>query len=592
MSLTKVTYSMIESAPINVLDFGYVGDGVTDDTQAWRNAIAFAGAQKVRTIIKPAGVSIVTGQICNGSNLLPPGLQFVGAAPVGTTSSQPNELRYTGSGICWDVKYTTGAPLSTGSWTWDGIDFECTNSAATMFDFGDTTTHTPDGDPNVDPYQFLLGINFKNCQAIGGRGAGDFLRVCKGLAVDIDETVSIRAWRRGVWLKGTDNSTIRARMFDNNRSVQIDRMNFLGNNNKILSHFIGGVDPNNGGGAAFGGETRHLIYDSGLSTIVGEMLMEDTVDSYIYFDGYGTVVYSPILSSVMPFFNLSPNAQECVIYSPRVTITNAGFAPTIQAPTSWNFAAQGSDYRIRIIDAPQTIQAILPLHPRIIQTGQKRNAARNQVAQGTVAQAANGVLQTPLIWTAYDNWAVQASPGGGGIKAIVQDSTIGNRYVAQLTKDTPNEQSIVLQYRMGQDIQQGLYQLVHRIRLASGVSDAGWAFIVAVNGVFLYGSYPVASTTSYTTTRIAVDLSAVTLGDIVSINLYNSSAGATGVDIFVDALGFEPVLQTGWTTGTGTANKGAFAATASAGYVQAEALSVAQRVLALEQAMRANGQIN
>lgn len=34
MSLTKVTYSMIEGAPPNVLDFGAVGNGVTDDTAA------------------------------------------------------------------------------------------------------------------------------------------------------------------------------------------------------------------------------------------------------------------------------------------------------------------------------------------------------------------------------------------------------------------------------------------------------------------------------------------------------------------------------------------------------------------------------
>jgi polygalacturonase len=30
MSLTKVTYSMIDGAPINVTDFGSVGDGATD----------------------------------------------------------------------------------------------------------------------------------------------------------------------------------------------------------------------------------------------------------------------------------------------------------------------------------------------------------------------------------------------------------------------------------------------------------------------------------------------------------------------------------------------------------------------------------
>jgi hypothetical protein len=42
MSLTKVSYSMIDGAPVNVLDFGAVGDGITDDTAAVHAAISYA----------------------------------------------------------------------------------------------------------------------------------------------------------------------------------------------------------------------------------------------------------------------------------------------------------------------------------------------------------------------------------------------------------------------------------------------------------------------------------------------------------------------------------------------------------------------
>ena len=39
MSLTKASYSMISGAPVNVVDFGAVCDGVTDDTVAVQAAV-------------------------------------------------------------------------------------------------------------------------------------------------------------------------------------------------------------------------------------------------------------------------------------------------------------------------------------------------------------------------------------------------------------------------------------------------------------------------------------------------------------------------------------------------------------------------
>lgn len=52
MSLTKVSYAMIDGAVINVKDFGAVGDGVTDDTAAIQAAIDAANGG---TVYVPAG---------------------------------------------------------------------------------------------------------------------------------------------------------------------------------------------------------------------------------------------------------------------------------------------------------------------------------------------------------------------------------------------------------------------------------------------------------------------------------------------------------------------------------------------------------
>lgn len=86
-----------------------------------------------------------------------------------------------------------------------------------------------------------------------------------------------------------------------------------------------------------------------------------------------------------------------------------------------------------------------------------------------------------------------------------------------------------------------------------------------------------------------------------------SSLTGTGNQISASAATGDVVLahipETGWTAGTGTANKGAYATyagqTASVGYVQAEAqatddaaLANSQRIKALEDAMRSRGLIN
>jgi hypothetical protein len=56
MSLTKVTYSMIDGATFNVLDFGAVGDGVADDTAAIQAALTAAGGN---ALYIPAGTYLV-----------------------------------------------------------------------------------------------------------------------------------------------------------------------------------------------------------------------------------------------------------------------------------------------------------------------------------------------------------------------------------------------------------------------------------------------------------------------------------------------------------------------------------------------------
>lgn len=61
MALTKVSYSMIAGAPINVLDYGAVGDGVADDTVAIQAAVNALTVGSVLTF--PAGAYKLSAEI-------------------------------------------------------------------------------------------------------------------------------------------------------------------------------------------------------------------------------------------------------------------------------------------------------------------------------------------------------------------------------------------------------------------------------------------------------------------------------------------------------------------------------------------------
>jgi hypothetical protein len=66
MSLTKVTFSMIEGAVVNALDYGAVGDGVANDTTALQAALAAVVAQG-GTLRIPAGTYNISGALSTTS---------------------------------------------------------------------------------------------------------------------------------------------------------------------------------------------------------------------------------------------------------------------------------------------------------------------------------------------------------------------------------------------------------------------------------------------------------------------------------------------------------------------------------------------
>lgn len=64
MSLTKVTFSMIDGAAVNVLDYGATGNGTTDDTAAIQAAIDAIEADTTRpSLYLPSGIYKITAKL-------------------------------------------------------------------------------------------------------------------------------------------------------------------------------------------------------------------------------------------------------------------------------------------------------------------------------------------------------------------------------------------------------------------------------------------------------------------------------------------------------------------------------------------------
>lgn len=135
MSLTKVSYSMIDGAFINALDYGAIGDGVTNNTAAIQAAID-AAAVDGKTVYVPAGRYVHTGTIVlkNSVNLFGEGDCH---NPELAGFDKGTIFEYTGTSDGWQINNpinsTTPAMISV-----KGVTFYAPNVLPSKGAFADT----------------------------------------------------------------------------------------------------------------------------------------------------------------------------------------------------------------------------------------------------------------------------------------------------------------------------------------------------------------------------------------------------------------------------------------------------------------------
>ena len=171
MSLTKVTYSMIEDAPANVQDFGAVGNGTTDDSAAIQAAINSFGSN-AGTVYFPQG-SYLVGTAINLNDKR--GIRLVGTGAL-LISNNP------GTRILWAGGSGSGSMLTAAgaiSIEIQNITFQYTNAAydGNLISFEKKTSVS-------DP----TGIHVHHCSFTGSAGVTSAARLI-ALAYTLDFTI-------------------------------------------------------------------------------------------------------------------------------------------------------------------------------------------------------------------------------------------------------------------------------------------------------------------------------------------------------------------------------------------------------------------
>ncbi|MFD1612624.1 hypothetical protein ACFSCW_12505 [Sphingomonas tabacisoli] len=460
--------------------YGFRGDGRTDDTRAWRDAIEEAAARNIQYIFVPpgeTGVSTVSEPIVRGK--LPAGLSFIGeGSRNGTAIHVGVRLRYTGAETCWFINFPDFSPVEVGQWSWRGLAFEAIDPRATMFDFNDAANHAPvDG----GGHSYLVHARFEGCFLKGGQGGarqtGDGIRAAKLFDLFIDKNCSIRDWRRGVWLRGCDDCTIEARMDLNTRNIHHENSGTFGSNLQIRSNFLGRCPPQNA-------EPAYIVFDSGSGTLCMGTFFEGmgAERALLYLNGYGTTLVGNRFAGA-PFFEMGPQARELTLITPACPVEQKAWRPIIHPPESWDFGYQQQDYRALVLGGTKNFRKTAGAHPRLLIGDAFPQYSDSGIPLAPPHDAdfladARGCRPRKRLLTALNNWGkVEGTPAQSGSTAIQHDQ--GS--CGWLLRLDPGQEhpGIAAEFIMGVDIQPGD---TLRIRLRYATTEASaWTLLAQRN---------------------------------------------------------------------------------------------------------------
>jgi hypothetical protein len=293
MALTKVSYSMINGAPINILDMGAVGDGVTDCTAVIQAALDL-NKTGFYPIYFPPGVYLVTDDLeFNSTNVNPnfvASIKIIGGGVSGATN--PDVVPYTGGTFIKTTK-TTGTLIEFMGNSISGL---------TMVQISDIHFLGPDPMAITGPVTSGDGLSFST-----GIGYGTQVR--------IDNVIVSGFGRFGCYMQNVENSLISRLVCNYNNAglTLVDATNAnVFNYIECQENYEYGLDYRSGGGNTFSSPLIQGNKQTGL-------LMrgaESTIFTAPYFEG------NNYKQTAGCYDILIRNVGDGILYNNTITFTN------------------------------------------------------------------------------------------------------------------------------------------------------------------------------------------------------------------------------------------------------------------------------
>jgi hypothetical protein len=580
---------------ISLSQFGFVGDGSHDDTQAWRDAIAAAERLNIRIIAVPWGVngtSLVKQSICDGP--LPSGLTFEGEARRHANPDQTGQrVVYTGSETCWSIRPGTASPTTIGQWTWRHLMFEATHPDGTMFDFNaGEQTILRDGTAGG----YIIFVAFESCYlkgaGAGKRQTGDGIRAAKTFSLLVDKQCQVRDWRRGVWLRGCDDCTIEGRIWLNARSIVHERSGTFGSNLQITSNWLGRCPDETS-------EPAYILWDNGSGTAIHGTFFEghdhggkrQNERALVRLDGFGSTLIGCRFAEGH-CLEIAPGAREVTLVAPGFAAHRPENDAIISLPESWDFGFQQEDFRVLVIGASKNAVKHLGSHPRLIYRGRlpmTYDAVGGNVPvdmEADMVADGNGYRPRRRLLTAFNLFAKNDSTIVNGGARLVPAPQSSQGWAINCEAALP-QAGISAAFIVGRDVQIG-----DRLRIAirAACPSQGWHLRIFRGDADVTPTpLPLGGAPGFLWQAMTINLGDWRLGDRLSVVVLKISQPSQ--DLLIDFVEFATVSVIEAPPSPGDVQPGSGTDVASCRSVNAVIASLTARIDALQQALRRAGDI-